>query len=373
MYAVLTWGATMPEGFPIDTAQNSGNMVHAQAPHKLFPNAVGPDFGFKQEGYSSFTDFVNTACDAVLVPFANTIRNDEARDERILGLVKSLEKYSVPIIPMGLGAQASSLDIETFELGPGMQALIRFLNERSPAISVRGNFTYEVFKKYGSVDNVFVTGCPSFFSHPEAFQRLYARLQEGSDFERVAFSGSLHHQPLPKQQLYRAIEQDLYLIEPVNKHLHKFYLDCIDDVEDVEPAYFLKGLLKDPKWNTERLKRFMIRRYQLFRDLDSWLEFNRESIDGTVGTRFHVNMASLLSGVPAVWIAHDSRTYELCKQLSLPYVSAEDSLNVPYRELLERADYQPMFQALSENYSQFNKFLEAADLPQVDSPQFTES
>lgn len=374
MLGVLTWGASMPDGFPISHAQNSGNMVHAQVPFKLFPNAVGPDFGYREEGFSSFTEFVNEKCTALVVPFANSIRNsDKARDEKKFSLIRSLERYEVPIIPFGLGAQAPSLDIDEFELGPGNQAFIRFLNDRAPAVSVRGDFTYQVFEKYGSVDNVFVTGCPSFFSHPEAFQQLHDRLELGGDFARAAFSGSLHHVQLPKQQLYRAIEQDMYLIEPVSKNFHQFYLDCINDVEGIEPAYFLKALLKEPDWSVGRLKSFMIRRYQLFRDLNSWLAFNREAIDGTIGTRFHVNMASLLSGIPAVWIAHDSRTYELCRQLSLPYVSAEESLEVPYRDLLAHVDYDPMFQALPNNFSRFNEFLRAASLPEVEVPSVVPS
>lgn len=372
MYGVLNWGATMPEGFPVSVAQNSGNMVHAQAPLRMLPNTVGIDFGYKAEGFSSFVEFVNETCEALIVPFANTIRADHTKDENILRQIRSLERYTVPIIPFGLGAQAPSENIDEFELGPGMQAFIRFLNERAPAISVRGQFTREVFAKYGSVENVYVTGCPSFFSRPEAFGQLYSRIQQNDDYSRTAFSGSLHHQELPKQQLYRAMEQDLYLIEPVNKHLHQFYLDCINDVDNPEPAYFLNTLLKSSHWNLDRLKAYMIRRYRLFRELHTWLEFNREAVDGTVGTRFHVNMASILSGIPAVWIAHDSRTYELCRQLSLPYVSAEDSIRIPYRELIARADFKPMFDALPDNFARFNDFLSAAGLPVLETPKFTE-
>lgn len=371
MYGVLNWGAIMPEGFPISVAQNSGNMVHAQAPLKMFPNTVGVRFGYRSEGYSSFVEFVNETCEALIIPFANTIRDDKDKDENILGQIRSLERYTVPIIPFGLGAQASSENIDEFELGSGMQAFVRFLNERAPAISVRGQFTREVFAKYGTTENVYVTGCPSFFSHPEAFENLYARLRRNGDYTNIAFSGSLHHQELPKNQLYQAIEQDLYLVEPVNKHLHQFYLDCINNVSEPKPAYFLNGLLKNNRWNIDRLKDYMIRRYRLFRDLHTWMEFNRESVDATVGTRFHVNMASILSGIPAVWIAHDSRTYELCRQLSLPFVDAEESVKIPYGELVARADFKPMFDALPSNFARFNDFLTAAGLPTINAPELT--
>lgn len=365
MIGVLTWGARMPEGFPIRVPQNSGNMVHAQAPFRMFANSVGQEFGFRAEGFNSFREFVNERCSALIVPFANTIRTDPKTDERGWRHVQSLQEYDVPIIPFGLGAQAPSMDIDAFELGPGMAAFVEFLSERSPAISVRGEFTRQVFEKYGSVDNVHVTGCPSFFSRPEAFGELRARLEEATVFERVAFAGSLHHLPESKAQLYRALNEDLYLIEPVNAVLHQYYLDCLNDLEDTKSPYFFSGLLQDEAWNLARLREYMIRRYRLFRDLETWLEFNRETLDGTVGTRFHVNMASILSGVPAVWIVHDSRTQELCDRLFLPHVTANEASRMTYRDLLGAADYEPMFANLDENFERFNAFLLAAGLPQL--------
>lgn len=369
MYAIMTWGHTMPSTFPIETPQNSGNMVHARAPFSMFPNSVGQDYGFKAEGYSSFADFVNDRCEAVIIPFANTIRTDPGLDGRGFSVAKSLDQFTVPVIPFGLGAQAPTTDVDDIDLGPGMTALIRRLSDSAPAVSVRGEFTYNLFKKYGSVDNVHNTGCPSFFSRPGAFAQLRSALEVGSSFERAAFAGSLHHLEDPKEQLYRAIDQDLHLIEPVNGKLHQYYIDVLSKGSEAPVAYFLKGLLARPEWSTARLADYMTRRYQLFRDLESWIAFNRESTDGAVGTRFHVNMASLISGLPAVWVVHDSRTVELCERLSLPHVTVEDSLRVPYRELLAGADFGPMFECLPENFASFNAFLDTAGLPRVSAPE----
>lgn len=369
MYGVLTWGATMPPGFPIDVPQNSGNMVHARAPFEMFPNSVGIDFGFKEEGYDSFVDFVNDRCEALIVPLANSLRTDPAHDARGFSHVKSLDKYEVPIIAFGLGAQAPTTSMEDLQLGPGMIEFVRFLSERATAVSVRGEFTYNIFAKYGSTERVFNTGCPSYYSHPEAFAALKSRLSVDSGFARAAFAGSLHHTPGPMAQLYRAIEEDLYIIEPVNPSLHKFYLDCKNDVPDLQPAYFLKKLLQRPEWNLDRLKSFMLRRYQLFRNMETWLEFNRESVDGTIGSRFHVNMASVLSGVPAVWVVHDSRTQELCDRLSLPYVAEGDLGEKPYREHMADASFESMLSAVDSNFDYFNEFLRAAGLPEIAKPQ----
>ncbi|QNN82274.1 polysaccharide pyruvyl transferase family protein [Brachybacterium sp. Z12] len=368
MYAVMTWGEKMPTTFPQETPQNSGNMVHAQAPFKMFPNSVGMDYGYGAEGYKSFAEFVNDRCEAVIIPFANTLRTDPAHDERGFSVAKSLDQFTVPVIPFGLGAQASDSNIDSVNLGPGMTSLVRRLSESTPAVSVRGEFTYNIFKKYGSVDNVHITGCPSFFSHPEAFGHLRERINNGPTYENLSFAGSLHHLKDPKEQLYRAIRQDLFLVEPVNAKLHQYYVDSIAHGAEAELPYFLKGFLADPEWNTSRLAEYIARRYRLFRDLDSWIAFNRESSDGAIGTRFHVNMASLISGLPAVWVIHDSRTEELCDKLSLPHVSVEETLQKPYREIMAEADYSSMFRDLRENFDTFNSFLRASSLPEVAAP-----
>lgn len=364
----MTWGAKMPASFPLDTPQNSGNMVHAQAPFSMFPNTVGMDYGYKAEGYNTFADFVNDRCDAVIIPFANTLRTDPEHDERGFAVAKSLDQFTVPVIPFGLGAQAATSDIDAVDLGPGMVSLIKKLSESTPAVSVRGEFTYGLFKKYGSVENVHVTGCPSFFSRPEAFGSLRQKLSESPSYDQISFAGSLHHLDEPKEQLYRAIRQDLYLVEPVNAKLHQYYVDSLATGTNAKVPYFLKGFLSDPDWSTSRLAAYVGLRYRLFRDLDSWIAFNRESTDGATGTRFHVNMASLISGLPAVWVVHDSRTEELCAKLSLPCVTMGETLRKPYREIMAEADYSPMFRNLVENFSTFNTFLGAAGLPEVATP-----
>lgn len=369
----MTWGAKMPSTFPVSTPQNSGNMVHAQAPFTMFPNAVGRDFGWKEEGHKTFVEFVNKSCDAVIIPFANTIRTDPAHDDNGAAVARSLDNFTVPVIPFGVGAQAATMDVDKVDLGPGMQALIRKLVEVSPAVSVRGSFTYQLFEKYASTGNVHNTGCPSFFSRPESFGDLRGFLDADPQYREMSFSGSLHHLETPKRQLYSAILQDLFVIEPVNAKLHQYYLDSVRADVEAQVPYFLAGFLKQSGWGPAELQSFLARRYRLFRDLDSWIAFNRESSEGAIGTRFHVNMASLLSGRPAVWVVHDSRTIELCDKLALPHVSMEESLSRPYRDLMRSADYGPMFQKLDENFAEFNGFLRAAGLPEVSAPALTQA
>ena len=64
----------------------------------------------------------------------------------------------------------------------------------------------------------------------------------------------------------------------------------------------------------------------------------------------------LLSGVPATWIVHDSRTVELCDRLSLPNVSMTAATQEPYRHIIQESDYAPLFRNLNENFRYFENF-----------------
>ena len=97
--------------------------------------------------------------------------------------------------------------------------------------------------------------------------------------------------------------------------------------------------------------------------MSHWTDFNRELVDLTYGTRFHVNMASLLSGIPAVWLTHDSRTRELVRTLNLPGLALTEIENQPIEELVTEVDFTPLFDTLHEKFDAFNDFLEAAGLP----------
>ena len=52
-------------------------------------------------------------------------------------------------------------------------------------------------------------------------------------------------------------------------------------------------------------------------DPKTWIE-ELSAYDFAYGTRIHGNIAALLAGTPAVVLAHDSRTLELCRSLRHP-------------------------------------------------------
>lgn len=74
-------------------------------------------------------------------------------------------------------------------------------------------------------------------------------------------------------------------------------------------------------------------------------------------------MASMLSGVPSVWVTHDERTRELTKTLSLPSVDIKKAEKLTVPEILDKADFSGSLKAVPGNFKRFNAFLRAASLP----------
>ena len=114
---------------------------------------------------------------------------------------------------------------------------------------------------------------------------------------------------------------------------------------------------------TEQLTDFYRHRYRLWRDAEQWLKFNREVVAHGFGTRFHVNMATVLAGKPATWITHDTRTQEFCDFLHLPQVSLEDSAQMEPEDFRAAGDYEELFDHLPALFDNWASYLEAHELP----------
>ncbi|WP_171013206.1 polysaccharide pyruvyl transferase family protein [Microbacterium sp. 2FI] len=343
-------------------------MIHGNAPFEMFPEAVFYKDRRFGPGGKNFAKYVNDECSHLIVTVANFFKlNDEdgARYSRFQGF---LEKIEAPIVIFGLGAQAPSQELDG-SLPDEAIDLMKFLGDRSELVGVRGSFTADMFEHFAGVSNTFVTGCPSFFSRPDAFPRLAEALKTDRE-GRAAYNGTTYHDPLESDMLVQAIQEDSHLVEPVNR-FSTAYANSLQRNEEAPPfPWFLKRPVKEGKLTHAQLEDYFSRRFRIFRDPASWYNFNSESVGFSYGTRFHANMASLLSGVPAVWVTHDSRTEELTKVLRVPAVPKESVSSLSSEEIRSMMDYKPMFDGLGELFANFNAYLEAHKLPLVSLPDF---
>lgn len=356
----------LPLEFPIIMPENSGNMIHAEAPLRMYPNAVhNKDKKISLTGETSFRNFVNKTCSHLIITLANSLSLEKPNPEKYKRLHESLRQYNVPIVVFGLGIQAVERDINNVSLCQEAIELLEFLASKSKLLGVRGEFTKKVIEKCTNIKNVFVTGCPSLFSDPVALRRLHAR-DINNNTGLASINVTNFSRPLEKRLFELAVLNDSFFIEPVNKRTHQYYLDTIKKT-DTDVPYYFKQMEDNKEYSlkTGSISLYLSTRYKLFRNTKPWYEFNQEFVDFTVGTRFHVNMASILSGVPALWLTHDARTLELTEFFNLPNISLSEIQNLSLEDIKKKIDYTIFFEKIDGLFDNFNYYLTANGLPKI--------
>lgn len=372
--AVIGCHPRLPEVFPILMEENSGNMVHAVAPLKMFyPYAVhSSDESWKLSGEESFRNFVNKKCSHLIITLANILRLGRVNGESYERFKKSLEQYDVPFVVFGLGVQGDSFDIDNAYLCPEAISLVKFLSEKSALLGCRGEFTKKVIEKLCGVDNSYVTGCPSFFSNPYQFDKIEESLHilKARKFKhsKPAFNITGAQKPSERKILVNGISEDLFQIEPVMKSAYEYSLFANSGGKCVVP-YFLKRSVIDKELSENQILEFYAKNFRMFRCPDVWGEFVKESVSFSYGSRFHCNMQTILSGKPALWFTHDARTSELVDYLNLPNLSIDDAVDMQCDELIEGLSYDQFFNGLGSLFSRFNYYLTENGLSEVEVPK----
>lgn len=316
---------------------NCGNLVFEYAVSNLIDEEtriVGQDIPWDPES-------VARQCRALVIPSANFLNEDF--DFSIF--VDFLERAEVPLVFIGLGAQADNYDNKVFNFHPSVLRLIQLIRERSELVSVRGAFTKKVLAAHG-VHNAVITGCPSNFINPDP--DLPEKIYEKS---KTQPANILVHanEPWPKNGKNLEVERILYSIAQ-NPHslmvqqsvpsMIRFLRHHNSYSEKDSTAHYINALLDSvaPEVPLDAFLTFLKTKVRTYFSVDQWLE-DSAKFDFSIGMRLHGNMVAWQAGTPALWIYHDSRTRELVETMGLPSVSVDEFINDWSGLLRERVKY----------------------------------
>ncbi len=333
--------------------QNTGNL--------LFTNAVWRQIAGDKEriGFTFDPERVNERFDAVIIPAANWV-NPGVDFAHIADL---LEKLTIPIVVIGLGAQSPDHQL-AIDLPEGTLRFLKAVFDRAESVSVRGAFTHDVLKKLG-FHNVRVTGCPSLYCDFRSFEPPKTREFELDRCLLNATRFSAGHAPFARD---RSVNRSIF------RFAYERGLDILYQSEKEELA-LLFGF-PEPELFDDRTKSLMTQIYaaeswdavaayvqkhgRAFLDVNAWSDAMTD-YRFVCGTRLHGTIMALNSGVPAMLLWHDSRTREMAEFAKIPSMDATrlDISEGGLRAAYEGLDLDHYYRRRREAHSVYNSFLEA--------------
>lgn len=328
--AIFLWG-TWPhiDGYPFLSADNlcqytglnTGNLVFSYAIQKQLDMSKRHD-GDKNDNITNILTCANQLNSEVDMGFLADIIN----------------KSSNPVLAIGLGAQSMSDNIP--QLKDGTINWLRAIKEHKftdnyPNITLRGYFTQKVMDQYGFGDAGLVLGCPSLFIAPNL--NLGHEIAKNIMKEKrvVVLGGHSWHKSLYtiERSLVNLVQltNGAYIVQS-DEPMLKFARRDINGFTDATFAKYQNFLM--PCGSRDTFLGWWRQYGHVFYDVEAWLEFYK-NYDFAIGARIHGVILAMQAGLPAVCIAYDSRTKELCEVMKIPFVLPVD---IAHGVVLEKLD-----------------------------------
>jgi hypothetical protein len=294
-----------------ETGGNSGNLafIYAVASHLR---------GARFMHWGAPAAQVRAAGDIIVLPLANQLGSHTDLGQA----AAKLEEIDLPVIGLGLGAQAASYQANV-QLTDGTRKWLNVMSQRRPSeapnIGVRGQYTLAQISKIGGNSSATITGCPSNFINTA--DDIAASISRG--FERsprhIAVTAGIPYIPALAN-----IERDLaeLVTHTGGAYIVQHGLQMLQLARnefDKMPGDVLEQCRQyiSPNRSLDEFKSWCRQYAYAFYDARAWMDFLRR-YDFVIGTRFHGAMLAIQAGVAAACIAHDSRTVEMCETMGVP-------------------------------------------------------
>ena len=214
---------------------------------------------------------------------------------------ESVDRITVPIVPVGVGSSAASL--QDIDVSVETRQMIRAFHSRCVTGGVRDPHSAQVVARAG-VDNAILTGCPVlFWSQQES-------LPEASDVPRrrlvlTARNWLMHRWP-------DAVNH------PTQIELLRRILEAFAGTEIVFSIH--------EDWDEQLVETLSIPRESVFRSSSpaDYVDLYTNPENVVFAMRLHAGMLAFGNGVPTLFVGHDTRTYSFCQMMGLPYIELFD-------------------------------------------------
>lgn len=295
---------------------NLGNLLHS---HALWTNITAPKF---RVWPGQDVARIRREAGVIVLPASNQV--NPAYD---MGTwAEFIEACDLPVVCLGLGAQAGLDSSPVLDLKPGTRRLVSVLAEHCATIGVRGPFTQEVLAQLG-VTNTEIVGCPSQLINPQVTGTTIADKLDlaGSEPDiRVAHAlSSLEQDTRDTErnlgQMVRNTDHDL-IVQSVQPLLAL----ALSSPITAEDQAFVRwaGTVIRPDMPEATFTGHLRRHARAFSDARGWVDAMRR-YDLVFGMQTSSVFAAIQAETAGVCVAFDSRTAELAETMGYPYIRSD--------------------------------------------------
>lgn len=348
----------------VATGLNTGNLYIGYAVKNLFKTIN--TFNIWKPLTEREVKEVQDTTDVIVMGASNFI--NPSTDLRIPA--ENLQKLKLPIIVLGIGAQAPNFSVKKIHLTKGTEKFLHQISEYSISIGVRGEYTAELLNNMG-IKNTEIIGCPSYYINKNKNFKLNKQKVDNNEDLHPALN-------------YTDITQKYD--EKIIKYAFKNKIDIIGQTEYIE-EYWKRGIAvngnllkviskereKEQQYkkifgtSIEDIKKYFKEHFNQYYDIVQWAD-SIKKYNFLFGTRFHGNMIAIQNGIPALLLAHDSRTQELAEYCNIPYITPENlSGDINLLKLYSKLDFSKFNLEYSNKFRNYKEFLKHNNVVEVDS------
>ncbi len=294
-------------------------------------------------------DKINEEYSAFVIPLADAIRNSYVDSFKRLTAVVNKLKIPCHIIGVGIRAPYNYIDKGiTFDYDDVAYDFFKAILNKSPMIGVRGEITADYLKKIGFLPekDFTVIGCPSFYCYGD---EIKTKPLEISNDMKIAFNNNVISGEKVQKFLRRICSdyEDYYYFPQRIDELKTLYLGnnykFKSKCEGYPDTAFDELYLKD--------------KVKFYLNVYDWLD-KLSQMDLSIGPRLHGNVAAILAGTPALWIAHDARMREIIDYHNLPHINHSDlNEDDTVSDILRKVDFEDISVGHKKRFEHYVDFL----------------
>jgi len=311
--------------------ENSGNLMFQYAATELI-GANKKNIGRSEIDYTDPNAL--DGAEVLVLPAANHLR----LNADWTGLLNFLEKSNLPLVVLGLGAQSPKIGgeqdtIKALKADLHVSRLASIIRERAKLVTVRGAYSQAVCAELGMPD-VLVLGCPSALLNPDpnagkVIEEKLEALKSRQDVPLLALTAAapfeIHRNTeklIAERKLFTWLRQrgGLYVQQSGGPQAASAVGAAWRNVSE-KHRNSIQWVLQ-PDTEPEMFWSFMERKGRFYTSAPTWIE-EMATVELSLGTRLHGNMAAIAASTPGIVIAHDSRTSDLIDTMKLPNTSIE--------------------------------------------------